>query len=215
MSLKPSVRTVSAPRLFVTACALVAVITALVMSRGHSAAAPGVPKLRTPESFTSIADRAARSRALFVEAGKVIQHPRCVNCHPAGDQPLQGDGEPHLPAVVRGDDGFGATGLRCQTCHQAENYAPSGVPGHPKWHVAPLEMAWEGQSLGAICEQIKDPKRNGGLTLPQLQHHMAEDTLVGWGWNPGAGREPVPGTQEAFGKLIQAWIDTGAVCPPP
>jgi len=171
--------------------------------------------LRAPASFQSIADPAARSRALFVEAGKVIQHPRCVNCHPAGDQLLQGDGEPHLPAVVRGDDGYGAVGLRCPTCHQAENYEASGVPGHPKWHVAPREMAWEGRTLGQICAQIKDPKQNGGLTLAQLQHHMAEDTLVGWGWTPGADREPVPGTQKSFGALIQAWIDTGAVCPPP
>ena len=42
---------------------------------------------------------------------------------------------------------------------------------------------------------------------------MAHDPLVGWGWNPGVGRTPVPGTQEEFGKLIQAWADSGAQCP--
>ncbi|HEX9869520.1 MAG TPA: Isoquinoline 1-oxidoreductase subunit, partial [Candidatus Tectomicrobia bacterium] len=26
-------------------------------------------------------------------------------------------------------------------------------------------------------------------------------------------REPAPGTQEAFGALIKAWDETGAVCP--
>ena len=42
---------------------------------------------------------------------------------------------------------------------------------------------------------------------------MAHDELVGWGWNPGVGRTPAPGTQEEFGKLIQAWADSGAQCP--
>jgi hypothetical protein len=74
-------------------------------------------------------------------------------------------------------------------------------------------MAWVGKSLGEICEQIKDPKRNGGKTMDELIHHMAEDSLVGWGWHPGAGRIPAPGTQAEFGALIKAWVDTGAACP--
>jgi hypothetical protein len=49
--------------------------------------------------------------------------------------------------------------------------------------------------------------------LAELHEHMAQDDLVGWGWHPGAGREPAPGTQQTFGALIQAWIDTGAACP--
>ena len=74
-------------------------------------------------------------------------------------------------------------------------------------------MAWEGKSLGAICEQIKDPARNGGRDMPALIQHMAEDHLVGWGWNPGKGRTPVPGTQAEFGALFKAWAESGAVCP--
>jgi hypothetical protein len=42
---------------------------------------------------------------------------------------------------------------------------------------------------------------------------MAEDPLVAWGWTPGAGREPAPGTQEVFGRLIAEWVATGAACP--
>jgi len=189
----------------------------LVVSKDHTAAAaPGAnATVRPARSFDSIADKAARSRALFHEAGKVLQHPRCVNCHPSGDQPLQGSGEPHLPAVVRGEDGFGATALRCNTCHQSENYEPSGLPGHPSWHVAPLSMAWQGKTLGEICAQIKDPQRNGGMDMAKLHEHMAHDTLVGWGFQPGHNREPAPGTQARLGELIQAWIDTGAECPTP
>ena len=57
------------------------------------------------------------------------------------------------------------------------------------------------------------PARNGGKDLAAIVHHSAEDHLVGWGWNPGAGRTPAPGTQKEFGALMKAWADTGAHCP--
>jgi hypothetical protein len=170
--------------------------------------------LKPVSDFSSIADEKQRSLALFGEAGKVITSARCMNCHPAGDRPAQGDDRhPHLPLVVRGIDGFGAVGMRCTTCHGPENFDPAQLPGHPEWHLAPIEMAWAGKSLGEICEQIKDPKRNGGKSMDDLVHHMAEDSLVGWGWHPGAGRTPAPGTQAEFGALIKAWVNIGAACP--
>jgi len=170
--------------------------------------------LKSPADFAGIGDPAERSRALFAEAGKVIQSPRCQNCHPVGERPTQGDDmHPHLPWVVRGKDDQGAIAMRCATCHQAANFQPAGVPGAPTWHVAPVEMAWQGKSLGAICEQIKDPARNGKRTLAQIHDHMAHDALVGWGWHPGGARSPAPGTQAQFGALIDAWIKTGAACP--
>ena len=170
--------------------------------------------LRPAASFAGIADPRERSIALFVEAGKVLLHPRCVNCHPAGEGPRQGDRpRPHEPPVVRGAGGQGAPGMRCATCHGAANFDPGRVPGHPRWHLAPAGMAWEGRSLGEICAQIKDPARNGGRDLAALVLHMADDSLVGWAWAPGAGREPAPGTQRAFGELIRGWAASGAACP--
>jgi len=177
--------------------------------------------LKEAASFASIDDPRERAVAMFEEAGKVIQHPRCVNCHPAGDSPLQGmDMRKHEPPVVRAD-GLGVPGMMCTTCHGPANVDVVGqsetlksIPGDPSWHLAPIEMAWEGKSLGAICEQIKDPARNGGKTMDELVEHMAHDSLVGWGWNPGAGREPVPGSQEVFGELIRRWAADGAACPP-
>lgn len=175
--------------------------------------------LKSPEEFADIADRAARSAAIFVEAGKVIQHPRCLNCHPSGRVPTQGEGlHTHVPYLDAAQSGMGRPGLRCVACHQAANVrtasaSPASVPGHPHWHLAPTSMAWQGKSLEEICRQIKDPARNGNMDLAKLHHHMAEDPLVGWAWNPGAGRRPAPGTQKEFGRLIQAWISTGAVCP--
>jgi len=71
--------------------------------------------LRPVTAFAVIADDRARALALFQEAGKVIAHPRCMNCHPAGDSPTQTGREPHLPLVVRGADGHGAPGMMCAT----------------------------------------------------------------------------------------------------
>ena len=195
----------------------------LAFALGSTALAQEAAGLKDPASFDAIADKAARSVALFEEAGKVIQHPRCVNCHPDGETPLQGmTMRPHEPPVQRGEGNVGMPGMMCGTCHGAENVDVVGqsetlksIPGHPQWHVAPIEMAWAGKSLGAICEQIKDPQRNGGKTLDALVEHMAEDSLVGWGWNPGAGREPVPGSQDVFGELIRRWAADGAACPTP
>ena len=79
--------------------------------------------------------------------------------------------------------------------------------------LAPASMGWQGRSRTAICAQVKDPAPNGGHALAEIVEHMAQDSLVGWAWSPGVGREPAPGTQEAFGALIKAWADAGAVCP--
>ncbi|MDG5489033.1 cytochrome c family protein [Sphingomonas sp. BGYR3] len=183
-----------------------------------SGAAESEANLKSAASFSSIANRDARSAAIFTEMGKVLQHPRCVNCHPRTDSPLQGDeGRFHMPPVERGKDGHGVAGMECSTCHGPENvtYAngTGSIPGHPEWHLAPASMAWEGKSLRQICEQLKDRKRNGGKTLDQIVAHNAEDGLVGWGWNPGKGRTPAPGTQAQFGELTRAWVESGAKCP--
>lgn len=200
---------------FVAAAVATAPLMLATRPVGQSLAAPQAESLRSAESFASIKDSRERSLALFTEAGKVIQSPRCMNCHPATERPTQTEQmRPHIPLVVRGPDGFGAEGgLRCGTCHHAENFDPAGVPGNPEWHLAPAEMAWQGKSLGQICAQIKDPARNGGKDMAALVSHMAGDPLVGWGWKPGGNRKPAPGTQAEFGALIKAWVASGAYCP--
>lgn len=162
----------------------------------------------------------ARSRALFTEAAKVIMHPRCMNCHPASDSPTQGnDMHLHMPPVTRGENGGGAPGNTCSACHTDRNFTLieratyQSIPGHPRWAVAPVEMAWQGKSASEVCRQIKDPQRNGGRNLELLHEHLAKDDLIAWGWNPGAGRNPAPGNQQILGELIKAWIDSGAECP--
>lgn len=157
--------------------------------------------------------RVNKSLGYFEEMTKVIMHPRCLNCHPAGDRPTQGmDMHVHQMNVQRGMAGDGHTGMRCATCHQDENNNVAGVPGAPRWMLAPKEMAWQGKTKGQICRQLKDPKKSH-MTLKELIEHNGTDELVGWGWNPGAGREPVPGTQKEFGELTAAWVASGAECP--
>ena len=53
--------------------------------------------------------------AAFEVVRAVLQSPRCVNCHPRGDAPLQGDdGHTHLQFVQRGPEGRGVNGLNCE-----------------------------------------------------------------------------------------------------
>ena len=170
--------------------------------------------LKPVSAFAGIENEQRRSLALFLEASKVISSPRCMNCHPAGDRPTQGDAmRPHQPLVLRGPYGFGMTAMQCSNCHRATNSDDGHVPGNPRWHLAPITMAWQGKSLGDICRLLLDPARNGGKDMPALVKHTAEDSLVGWAWHPDRGRRPAPGTQLQFGALIQAWIASGAACP--
>ena len=186
------------------------VLLAVIATSVAYGASSGV-ELKDAGEFSGIKNKKERSVALFTEAGTVLQHPRCINCHPSGEGPLQGEsGTRHEPPVGRG---LGPVGMRCRTCHGVDNFDPGGVPGATQWLLAPRKMSWEGLSLGEICEQIKDPERNGRRSLREIVEHVTDDHLVGWGWSPGAGREPAPGSQETFAGLIGAWVKTGAACP--
>lgn len=91
-------------------------------------------------------------------------------------------------------------------------WASADPPGDHQTLKGPSEFA--SIALGEICRQLKDVNRNGGRDLASLQEHVAKDDIVAYGRNPGAGRVPAPGSQEAAGQLVQAWIDSGAECPP-
>jgi hypothetical protein len=200
------------------AAVLVAAFGAYVAMAQNARPGSATGELAAAESFSSIQNTAERSVALFVEAAKVIQHPRCINCHPVSRSPTQGDDmHPHIPPIAS-EAAMHAGGVPCASCHQAKNSptASAGirsVPGAEHWGLAPQSMAWQGLTIGGICEQLKDPARNGNRSLEQIRVHMSEDHLVGWAWHPGEGRTPAPGTQAEFGRLIAAWVDTGAHCP--
>ncbi len=157
------------------------------------------------------------SRAAFLQVYRVLISPRCQNCHPAGDAPLQGDdSHVHLQNVKRGRSGHGVYGMQCDTCHQSTNLPGAHMPpGNPKWALPSPEhkMVFVGRSAGELCRQIKDPKQNGGRSLADLLHHIADDDLVGWGWNSGDGRTLPPLSRPETAAQMRVWIEGGAACP--
>jgi hypothetical protein len=159
---------------------------------------------------------AAASRAAFLEVYKVLMHPRCMNCHPNGDRPLQGDDSHlHTMNVKRGDTGKGKYALKCGACHQDQNLAGWNMPpGNPNWHLPPAKtrMVFQGKSPHELALQLVDPKQNGGKSTKQLLEHASDD-LVMWGWNPGDGRAKPPLSHEEFAKQWRIWIENGAVAP--
>jgi len=169
--------------------------------------------LSSHESFAEGTVTAAQSADDFRQIASVLRNPRCINCHTVTDFPRQGDDRhPHIMNVKRGPDDHGAVGQKCSACHQTMNQA-NGVPGAPKWGLAPLTMGWEGLNDHQLADAIKDPAHNGHRTLAQIQAHMAHDELVAWAWHPGQDRDSPAISQADLGRLVQHWIDGGAVSP--
>ena len=156
------------------------------------------------------------SVAAFMDVYKVLMHPRCMNCHPAGDIPLQND-DSHIHTMYpkRAKDGHGLYAMKCTNCHQPAN-AP-GVrtpPGNPKWALPPanMKMVFENKTSRELALQIMDYNRNGHKNKEQLIEH-ARDTLVKWGWAPGEGRTTPPLNYDEFVKAWDTWINTGGYAP--
>jgi hypothetical protein len=166
---------------------------------------------------TVAAKNDAAAQSAFLEAYPVFVHPRCLNCHPAGDTPLQGENShPHGQNVQRGSDGQGKYALRCNQCHQPENVPGANMPpGVPNWHMPPahMKMVFQGRSAGELCRQLKDPQQNGGHSVEAAIEHLETDRLVHWGWSPGEGRSTPPLSHAEFVRAMQAWVGNGAACP--
>jgi hypothetical protein len=179
---------------------------------------PSTPPV-TPARPAAPASREAGLKAFETVRG-VLQQPRCQNCHPAGDAPLQGDnGLVHSQGVLRGPTGHGMAGAECATCHgpanPPSNYGVHVPPGVSKgWHMPPPEMklVFVGVPPKALCEQIKDPARNGGKDAAALREHL-HDPLVLWGWAPGFGRAPVQPPHAAYVSAWETWASAGSPCP--
>ncbi|UOE49226.1 hypothetical protein MTO98_33060 [Mucilaginibacter sp. SMC90] len=153
----------------------------------------------------------------FMSVYKVLMSARCMNCHPSGDSPLQGDDSHiHTMNVKRGADGRGLYAVRCSNCHQSENTEGLHMPpGNPKWGLPPahMRMVFQGRTPRQLALQLLDPKQNGGRTKADLINHMANDELVGWAWHPGKGRTLPPMSRAALTAQVKLWIAKGAYAP--
>ena len=152
----------------------------------------------------------------FMDVYKVLMSPRCMNCHPSGDVPLQGD-DNHVHTMLprRGKDGKGVYAMKCSNCHQPTNLEGLGKPpGNPNWHLPPanMKMVFQGRTAYQLAKQLVNPKTNGNKNLQQLIEH-ADDGLVTAGWNPGEGRTVPPLSHEEFKKAWITWIEKGAYAP--
>lgn len=161
--------------------------------------------------------KAIAGAAAFVQVHRVLLSPRCMNCHPTGDRPLQGDDSHlHRMNISRRSE---KNGVACATCHQTRNSEALGIaggpPGAPNWHLPPedMPMVFQGKSPAELCAQLKDPARNGGKSLAELLHHVAEDPLVLWGWQPGGDRTLPPLPHAEFVAAFETWVKSGAACP--
>ena len=152
----------------------------------------------------------------FAQVYKVLMSPRCMNCHPSGDVPLQGD-DSHIHSMLpkRGKDGKGVYAMKCGNCHQPENLPGlHKPPGNPNWHLPPadMKMVFQGKTPRQLAKQLVDLKQNGNKSKEKLLEH-AHDALVIAGWNMGDGRKPPPMSHEEFVKVWTTWINKGAYAP--
>lgn len=169
------------------------------------------------EDTQPTAAQIAAGKLAFVEVAKVLQSPRCRNCHPIGDAPLQGDtSRRHAMNISRASV---EAGLPCKTCHQARNSDAIGIaggpPGAPNWGLPPADipMVFQGKTVTALCEQLRDPERNNHKSLAQLLEHVSHDALVLWGWNPGGKRTRPPLPHDRFVAAFTTWAAGGGACP--
>ncbi|MFO0759693.1 MAG: hypothetical protein U0359_24605 [Byssovorax sp.] len=167
-------------------------------------------------ALTARAEDKVQTGASFLPVYEVLQHPRCQNCHPAGDAPHVGDlGKLHRMNVSRHSP---EAGLPCSTCHRDHNaMIEHGPPGAPGWDMPPSShpSPFEGKSPGALCAQLKDPAKNGGKSVADLHGPMAHDALVLWAFTPGPGRAAPPVSHAELVKRVDRWIAEGAPCPAP
>jgi hypothetical protein len=173
-------------------------------------------KVAKSYSLSPIKKDSITSVKAFQQVYTVLMSARCMNCHPSGNVPLQGD-DNHLHSMLpqRGKDGKGIYAMKCANCHQPTNTAGLHTPpGNPSWHLPPadMRMVFQGRTPRQLAKQLIDPKQNGHKDLKKLIAH-ADDGLVLAGWNPGEGRTLPPMSHAAFKKAWITWLNTGAYAP--
>lgn len=158
---------------------------------------------------------------------EVASHPRCANCHVGADNrpmwsgPSYGRTRPHGMNINAGFSRIGAETIPCATCHtttesvgENANATPHAAPRVAmSWQLAPVEAEWFGKSSAYICEQLKDPERNGDRTIREVAAHLDHDLILHWAWTPGGGREPAPHSLQATMDALMKWAAAGTPCP--
>ena len=192
----------------ITVLICLVVVMAFGLNAPHHVATSSPSLIIKKDSLTSL--------KAFKEVYRVLKSPRCMNCHPSGDIPLQGDDNHlHTMSPKRGVEGKGMFAMKCANCHQPTNTPGLHTPpGNPNWHLPPanMKMVFQGKTAYQLAKQLINPKQNGNKNMQQLIEH-ADDGLVLSGWNPGEGRTLPPISHAEFKKAWITWIKTGAYAP--
>lgn len=152
----------------------------------------------------------------------VASHPRCTNCHvgesgrPAWDDLGYGKERLHGMNIVAGESRIGAESIPCRVCHisaEGANAVPHAAPQIDEaWRLPPVELAWRGKTSVEVCEQLRDPETNDGFDMAELVEHVRTSAFVSYGFTPGAGRTPAPGSPEILAQDLQIWAAAGTPC---
>ena len=156
---------------------------------------------------------------------EVTSSPRCSNCHVGADNVPMWSGpsyganpRPHGMNINAGDSRIGAEYVQCSSCHawreEADlNDMPHAAPQvAADWRLAPVEAEWFGKTSVEVCEQLRDPERNGGRGYEDLARHLDHDVILHWAWNPGGGREPAPYSLQNHVNDVLIWGVAGMPC---
>ena len=205
----------------VTAAALCALAAMGVAAEGAETGDRVITDL--PEGSVSREDGLANWGKFY----EIASHARCSNCHVGADNvpiwsgPSYGKTRPHGMSINAGESRIGAEAVACSTCHTTLSEPRPGanaVPHSPPrvamlWALAPVEAAWFGKSSAYICNQLKDPERNGGRTIREVAEHLDHDLILHWAWEPGGTREPAPYSLQESMDFLMKWRAAGTPCP--
>ena len=196
------------------------VLVVAVGTAGTLWAASESPNVKFPEPGTV---EPSAGLAAFERIYEVASHPRCSNCHvgesgiPMWSGPSYGETRPHGMKIQAGESRIGAEFLTCGTCHvnsPRPQIVPHAAPrADGNWQLAPAGAGWFGKPSNWICEQLRDPARNGGMDYQKLANHAGHDAVLQWAWSPGPGRESAPYSVEEHTMDIHMWGAAGQPCP--
>ena len=201
---------------------LLASLLALTLSTAQSAESSKVTINELPKGSVNTEDGLAAWDIVY----SVTSHLRCVNCHTGADNkpmwsgPSYGKPRPHGMNINAGKSRIGAESLMCATCHttlpadapNANDVAHAAPRVAMDWRLAPVEANWFGKSSHYICNQIKDPARNGNRSIKEVAQHLDHDLILHWAWNPGGNREPAPHSLQKLVDALMKWSAAGTPC---
>ena len=160
--------------------------------------------------------------AAWTRIYEVTSHPRCSNCHVGADNrpmwsgPSYGRTRVHGMNIDAGESRIGAETILCSACHVERaglNDMPHAAPQVAMvWRLAPVEAEWFGKSSVEVCQQLRDPERNGGRDHIEIAGHLEHDLILHWAWKPGGGREPAPYSLQEHVNDVLAWGVAGFPC---